>query len=283
MDREAWRAMVHEVTKSQTWLKQLSMHVHNLPQPLMQLFLSPYSLFVCCCWRRRLSRCKHCSKGPQVPAVSPSVSQEHFHQPAVGRNHLMQSLLFNKVLRILCKWLTTELKSRRVVWVQKGCKYISCLPSWSWGWLGIVATSQHLQRGWDYVTGVGKETSSKFQVQFLLKAYYFHKGKPSAQNLQMAFSWGRWAIIVCNWILLPPRLCCFSWGALSSSTSQSGNLFISTFRQDRARSGWYGRRLYQYFQQPMCLASGDSAGGVHKCFLTHKIKGILDSIGLVFR
>ena len=109
------------------------------------------------------------------------------------------------MLSILCKSLTTELtvKSRGVVWVQKSCKYISCLPSWSWGWLGTVATSQHLQRGWDYVTGWGKETSSNFLVQFLLKAYHFHStvklicpttasqiislGKPSAQNLEMAF------------------------------------------------------------------------------------------------
>ena len=29
MDREAWRAIVHRVTKSQTWLKQLSTHAHN--------------------------------------------------------------------------------------------------------------------------------------------------------------------------------------------------------------------------------------------------------------
>ena len=33
-----------------------------------QLFLVPYSFFVFCCWRRRLSRCKHYSKGSQVPA-----------------------------------------------------------------------------------------------------------------------------------------------------------------------------------------------------------------------
>ena len=28
MDREAWRAVIHGVAKSQTWLKQLSMHKH---------------------------------------------------------------------------------------------------------------------------------------------------------------------------------------------------------------------------------------------------------------
>lgn len=66
-----------------------------------------------------------------------------------------------------------------------------------------MATSQRFQRGWGYVTGLGKETSSNFQVQFLLKAYHFHStvklicpttasqiislGKPSAQNLEMAF------------------------------------------------------------------------------------------------
>ena len=51
--------------------------------PCTQLFLVPYSVFVFCAggdvcpgagtaargpWRRRLSRCRHCSKGPQVPA-----------------------------------------------------------------------------------------------------------------------------------------------------------------------------------------------------------------------
>ena len=31
-----------------------------------QLFLVPSSFFVFCCWRRCLSKCKHCSKWPQV-------------------------------------------------------------------------------------------------------------------------------------------------------------------------------------------------------------------------
>ena len=38
-----------------------------------QLFLIPDSSFVFCCWRRRLSRCEHCSKGSQVPG--PSLAQ----------------------------------------------------------------------------------------------------------------------------------------------------------------------------------------------------------------
>ena len=33
----------------------------------IQLFLAPYSFFVFCCRRRRLSRSKHCSEGSQVP------------------------------------------------------------------------------------------------------------------------------------------------------------------------------------------------------------------------
>ena len=36
-----------------------------------QLFLVPYSFFVFCCWRRGVSRCKHCSKGAHVPAKGP--------------------------------------------------------------------------------------------------------------------------------------------------------------------------------------------------------------------
>ena len=38
-----------------------------------QLFLVPYSVFAFCCWRRLPSRCKHCSKGSQVPSLSLSV------------------------------------------------------------------------------------------------------------------------------------------------------------------------------------------------------------------
>ena len=49
--------------------------VHNLPQLPMRevIFLVPYGFFVFCCWRRLLSRCKHCSKGSQVSR--PSLSQ----------------------------------------------------------------------------------------------------------------------------------------------------------------------------------------------------------------
>ena len=43
--------------------------VYNCPGcTLVQLFLVPYSFFVFCCSKRRLSRCKHCSKGSQDPA-----------------------------------------------------------------------------------------------------------------------------------------------------------------------------------------------------------------------
>ena len=38
----------------------------------MQLFLVSYSLFVFCCSRRRLSRCKCSNKGSQVPGISQS-------------------------------------------------------------------------------------------------------------------------------------------------------------------------------------------------------------------
>ena len=41
----------------------------------MQLFLVLYSFFIFCCWRRRLFKCEHCSKGSQIPG--PGLS--HFH------------------------------------------------------------------------------------------------------------------------------------------------------------------------------------------------------------
>ena len=37
MDREAWRATVHEVTKSQTWLQWLSMHAFHCLGPGFQI------------------------------------------------------------------------------------------------------------------------------------------------------------------------------------------------------------------------------------------------------
>ena len=44
--------------------------------PRVRLFLVPYSFFVFCCWKRCLSRCKHCSKGAHAPA-SLSVNSSH--------------------------------------------------------------------------------------------------------------------------------------------------------------------------------------------------------------
>ena len=52
----------------------------------MQLFFSPYSFFVFCCWRRGVSRCKHCSQGSQVPGPGPSLLTTMFHfTPAACR------------------------------------------------------------------------------------------------------------------------------------------------------------------------------------------------------
>ena len=43
--------------------------VHNLSHPHMHMVTSSPFLFPCiCCWKRCLSRCRHCSKGSQVPA-----------------------------------------------------------------------------------------------------------------------------------------------------------------------------------------------------------------------
>ena len=36
-----------------------------------QLFLVPYSFFVFCCWRRGVSRCKHCSSAAKRPMSQP--------------------------------------------------------------------------------------------------------------------------------------------------------------------------------------------------------------------
>ena len=45
--------------------------VQNLPQLHMpRVIFSPYSFFVFHCWRRGVSGCKHCSKGPRSQPVS---------------------------------------------------------------------------------------------------------------------------------------------------------------------------------------------------------------------
>ena len=44
----------------------------------IQLFLVPYSFFVFGCLRRNLSRCKHCSKGSQVPACLRMTSEKKY-------------------------------------------------------------------------------------------------------------------------------------------------------------------------------------------------------------
>ena len=73
--------------RSGSWafLVFLYLVVHNLPQmcACTQLFLVPYSFFVFSCWRRRLSRCKPCSKGSQVPG--PSLSHHTHHDLGTGQ------------------------------------------------------------------------------------------------------------------------------------------------------------------------------------------------------
>ena len=75
----------------------------------MWLFLVPYSFFVFCSLRRHLSRCKHCSRGSQVPG--PSLSQKHhlFYLPKGKvsiqlRNHLSS---LNSIIKPILQ-LTSE-------------------------------------------------------------------------------------------------------------------------------------------------------------------------------
>lgn len=133
-----------------------------------------------------------------------------------------------------------------------------------------MATSQHFQRGWGYVTGLGKETSSNFQVPFLLKAYHFHStvklicpttasqivsvGKPSAHNLEM-HSLGK-VSFYCLQLNSPPSKTLL----LLMRCLLFLNLSVREF-------------FYQYISAANLPASGDGAGGVNKSFLTHKIEG----------
>ena len=65
--------------------------VHNLLQPPMQavIFLVPYGFFVFCCWRRLLSRCRHCSKGSQVsrPSLSQICRPDYMFVLGIGLNN----------------------------------------------------------------------------------------------------------------------------------------------------------------------------------------------------
>ena len=45
------------------------------PEHAQSYFLIPYDLFVFCCWRKGVSRCKHCSSEAKGP--SPSLSHSH--------------------------------------------------------------------------------------------------------------------------------------------------------------------------------------------------------------
>ena len=76
-----------------------------------QLFLVPYSFFVFCCSRRGVSRCKHCSKGSQVPAKG--------HRSQAFLKSFDQEVL-EKVIRVVSKTLaqniTTVLSFR--IWGQ---------------------------------------------------------------------------------------------------------------------------------------------------------------------
>ena len=54
-----------------------------------RLFLVPYSFFAFCCWRRCVSRCKHCSEGPKDPQREEwerEAEREHAG-PAPGTGH----------------------------------------------------------------------------------------------------------------------------------------------------------------------------------------------------
>ena len=88
-----------------------------------------------------------------------------------------KSLFYNKVLNFSCSLLNTVLKVkiRVVVWVQKGCECMGCLPSWLHGWLGghgswpLLIRREYLL----HIAGLRKGQNSQFHVQFLLNVYCF--------------------------------------------------------------------------------------------------------------
>lgn len=97
-----------------------------------QLFLVPYSFFVCCCPRRCLCRCKHCSKGSwsQVPACL-SVNRFNFlleHQagwdekPAAHKSEptsrpQISLLPSNNRISLSVHWYSQGALSVSLVWV----------------------------------------------------------------------------------------------------------------------------------------------------------------------
>ena len=115
------------------------------------------------------------------------------HQPAVGQNHLTQSLFYNKVLTILYKLLNTVLKvrNRMAVWVWMVVRvYIICLPSWSHVWpeLWLAATAQYLLQN----TSPEDDQNSKLKLRFLPNTYCFCPyRKVESSELWGHLYWGR--------------------------------------------------------------------------------------------
>ena len=79
-----------------------------------------------------------------------------------------QSLSYNKVLNSSCNLLNRQVKNRMVVWVQNGCKCVSCLPLWLHGWLEAAApaTAQHQECILLHTASPGKDQNSKFKWSF---------------------------------------------------------------------------------------------------------------------
>ena len=95
MEKGAWRATVHRVTKSQTWLKWLSTHTHTYILGFPQ-WLSGKRLCLQC-WRHRRRRLDPCvGKTPQRRKWQPTpvFLPEKSHREKPGR---LQSLGLQRV------------------------------------------------------------------------------------------------------------------------------------------------------------------------------------------
>ena len=109
----------------------------------------------------------------QTSLLSPAhlnVHSQHLHEPAVGQNHLTQSLFYKKVLTISCNLLSTVLKvrDRMVVSVSIVCP---CDGGADWG-LGPLPLSPVAKRVL-CITRLRKDQNPKFEGWFLLNADHF--------------------------------------------------------------------------------------------------------------
>ena len=106
--------------------------VHNLPQLHTEaVIFIPYSLFVFCCLRRCLNRCKHCGKGSYVPG--PSLSHEFPLSLCISIKSFSQLMLSNCGAG-KCSWESLGLQGDQTSQPSRKSTLNIYWKDWHWSW-----------------------------------------------------------------------------------------------------------------------------------------------------